>query len=218
MSLLLIGDVHGRIPEYLRQLATLPPGVRSIALGDMYLGRPGVHLPELPPEHKFLRANHDDPAPCRMHPNYLGDYGYLPDDDLFFVSGAQTASWRVLGNSKYWYKEEELSDSALNEAIGLYKETRPKLVISHTAPSEGAKEILKDLNGSYFLSKQIDLESRTSKALQEMFEAHRPSMWYFGHFHINREFVIGETRFRCLAELAICDLPEIVLDVGKNRC
>ncbi len=218
MSLLLIGDVHGRIPEYLRQLVTLPPGVRSIALGDMYLGRPGVHLPELPPEHKFLRANHDDPAPCRMHPNYLGDYGYLPDDDLFFVSGAQTASWRVLGNSKYWYKEEELSDSALNEAIGLYKETRPKLVISHTAPSEGAKEILKDLNGSYFLSKQIDLESRTSKALQEMFEAHRPSMWYFGHFHINREFVIGETRFRCLAELAICDLPEIVLDVGKNRC
>ena len=106
----------------------------------------------------------------------------------------------------------------MNEAIGLYKETRPKLVISHTAPSEGAKEILKDLNGSYFLSKQIDLESRTSKALQEMFEAHRPSMWYFGHFHINREFVIGETRFRCLAELAICDLPEIVLDVGKNRC
>jgi len=209
MSLFLIGDIHGRIDEYLKLLASLPPGSRSIALGDMYLGRPGVHLPELPPEHKFLRGNHDDPALCRKHPNYLGDYGYLPDDDLFFISGAQTASWRVLGNSKYWYAGEELSDSDLNEAISLYKRTRPSMVISHTTPSEGAKEILKDLNGSYFLSKQIDVESRTSKAVQEMFEAHQPSAWYFGHFHINREFVIGETKFSCLAEMAISQVSEV---------
>jgi hypothetical protein len=202
MSLFLIGDIHGRIDEYLELLASLPPGSRSIALGDMYLGRPGVHLPELLPEDKFLRGNHDDPALCRAHPNYLGDYGYLPDDDLFFVSGAQTASWRVLGNSKYWYKDEEMSDSDLNDAIGLYKDTRPKIVISHAAPSEGAKEILKDLNGSYFLNKRGDLESRTSRALQEMFEAHQPSAWHFGHFHINREFLIRETEFRCLAEMA----------------
>jgi hypothetical protein len=32
---------------------------------------------------------------------------------------------------------EELSDSDLTEAIALCKETRPKLVISHTTPSEG---------------------------------------------------------------------------------
>jgi hypothetical protein len=101
MSLFLIGDIHGRIDEYLKLLASLPPGSRSIALGDLYLGRPGVVRPELQPEHKFLRGNHDDPARCRAHPNYLGDYGYVPDDDLFFVSGAQAASWRVLGNSKY---------------------------------------------------------------------------------------------------------------------
>jgi Calcineurin-like phosphoesterase len=202
VSLFLIGDIHGRIPEYLRLLATLPAGSRSIALGDMYLGRPGVHLPGLPPAHKFLRGNHDDPALCRKHPNYLGDYGYLPDDDLFFLSGALTASWRVLGNSKYWYKDEELSDSDLNKAIGLYKETRPNIVISHAAPSEGAKEVLKELNGSYFLNKHGDVESRTSKVLQEMFKAHQPSAWYFGHFHVNREFSIGETKFRCLAEMA----------------
>jgi|SRR5712671_6479706 len=209
MSLFLIGDPHGRIDVYLRLLASRPPGSRSIALGDMYLGRSGVHLPELPPEHKFIRGNHDDPKLCREHPNYLGDYGYLPDDDLFFLSGAQTASWRVLGNSKYWYKDEELSDSNLNEAISLYKRTRPSIVISHTAPSEAAKEILKDLNGSYFLNKHGDVESRTSKALQEMFEAHQPSVWYFGHFHINREFLIGETKFRCLAEMAISQVSEV---------
>jgi hypothetical protein len=208
MSLFLIGDIHGRIPEYLRLISTLPPGSRSIALGDLYLGRPGVDLPELPAEHKFIRGNHDNPRLCREHPNYLGEYGYLPDDELFFVSGAQTASWRVLGNSKYWYNDEELSDSALNEAISLYKEKRPSMLVSHTAPFEAAREILKDLNGSYFLSKQIDLESRTSRALQEMFEAYQPSAWYFGHFHINREFVIGETKFRCSAELSECNASQ----------
>ena len=170
MSLFLIGDIHGHIDEYLKLLASLPPGSRSIALGDMYLGRPGVHLPELLPEDKFLRGNHDDPALCRAHPNYLGDYRYLPDDGRFFVSGAQTASWRVLGHSKYWYRDEELSESDLDKAIAMYKETRPKLVISHTVPSEAAREILKDLNGSYFLNKHGDVESRTSRALQEMFD------------------------------------------------
>jgi hypothetical protein len=75
MSLFLIGDIHGRIDEYLKLLASRPPYFRSIALGDMYLGRLGVHLPELPTGHKFLRGNHDDPALCRAHPNYLGDYG-----------------------------------------------------------------------------------------------------------------------------------------------
>jgi len=82
------------------------------------------------------------------------------------------------------------------------------MVISHTAPSVAAKEILKDLNGSYFLNKHGDVESRTSKALQEMFESHQPSAWYFGHFHINREFLIGETKFRCLAEMTVHEVPE----------
>jgi hypothetical protein len=125
----------------------------------------------------------------------------MSDDYMFFINGAQTASWRVLGSSKYWYRDEELSDSDLNDAISLYKDTRPKLVISHTAPSEGAREIMKGLGCSYFLNMHGDVESRTSRALQEMFEAHQPSVWYFGHFHVNREFLIGETKFRCLAEM-----------------
>jgi len=125
------------------------------------------------------------------------------------MSGAETASWRVLGNSKYWYRDEEMSSLTLNDAIAISKETGPKIVISHTAPSEGAKEILGDLNGSYFLNKHGDVESRTSRALQEMFEARQPSARYFGHFHINKKFLIGDTTFRCLAEIAISPLSEV---------
>ena len=189
----------------MNQVAKMILQVMAVAAGTAYF-LSTFYLVVSAPEDKFLRGNHDDPALCRAHANYLGDYGYLPDDDLFFVSGAQTASWRVLGNSKYWYADEEMSDSALNDAIAIYKETRPKFVISHTAPSEAAKEILKDLNGSYFFNKHGDMESRTSKALQEMFEAHQPSAWCFGHFHINKEFLIRETQFRCLAEMAAFDV------------
>jgi hypothetical protein len=41
-----------------------------------------------------------------------------------------------------------------------------------------------------------------------MIEAHRPSAWYFGHFHTNQKFLIGETTFRCLAEMAISQVSE----------
>jgi hypothetical protein len=53
------------------------------------------------------------------------------------------------------------------------------------------------------------VESRTSLALQEMFEAHQPSAWCFGHFHVKREFLIGETKFRCLAGMAISQVSEV---------
>jgi hypothetical protein len=114
MSLFLISDRHRRIDECHRLLASLPPGSRSIALGDLYLGRPVVDFPELPAEHKFIRGNHDDPR-CAANIQTILDYGYLPDDNLLFVSGAQTASWRVLGNLKYWYRDEELSPEQLQE-------------------------------------------------------------------------------------------------------
>src|SRR4029450_10250755 len=44
----------------------------------------------------------------------------------------------------------------------------------------------------------------TVRAQQEVFEAHQPSAWYFGHFHVNREFLIGGAKFRCLAEMSEC--------------
>jgi hypothetical protein len=39
-----------------------------------------------------------------------------------------------------------------------------------------------------------------------MFEVHQPSVWNFGHSHVNREFLIGETKFRRLAETAYPNL------------
>jgi hypothetical protein len=45
--------------EYLKLLASLPQGSGSIALGDLYLGRPDVSLPEMESQHRFITGVHD---------------------------------------------------------------------------------------------------------------------------------------------------------------
>jgi hypothetical protein len=88
MKTFLIGDIHSKIDRYQTLLASLPADARSIQLGDVFLGRPDVHLPSMDRRHTFLQGNHDNPALCRTHENFLGGFGFLADDDLFFVSGA----------------------------------------------------------------------------------------------------------------------------------
>jgi len=58
------------------------------------------------------------------------------------------------------------------------------------------------------------IESR--ERLQEMFESHQPSAWYLGHFHINREFLIGGTKFRCLAGMASCPMRRLSVKTASE--
>ena len=213
-KLFLIGDIHGKIDRYQALLASLPDDARSIQLGDVFLGRPDVHVPSMDRRHTFIQGNHDDPALCAAHENFLGRFGSLADDDLFFVSGAQTASWRVLGNSKYWYPEEQLSEAEFDEAIELYAKVRPRILIAHEFPQEAVPELLRGLSGNYFAAKADDIASRTCIALQRMLDIHRPERYYGGHYHIRKEFNMSGTNFRCLAELEMCEVP-VVVSTGK---
>lgn len=197
----LIGDIHGKIDRYQALLESLPAGARSIQLGDVFLGRPDVRLPSMDRRHTFLQGNHDNPALCTAHENFLGRFGYLPEDNVFFVSGAQTASWRVLGNSKFWYPDEQLSEAEFDEAIELYAKVRPRVLIAHEFPQEAVPELLRGLVGNYFAAKADCITSRTCVALQRMLDIHRPEKFYGGHYHISREFALNGTTFRCLREL-----------------
>jgi hypothetical protein len=150
--------------------------------------------------HKFFRGNHDDPAKCRAHQNYLGDYGYLEDDKLFYVAGAWSIDQarRVAGIS--WWTDEELSYDELGKAIDLYVKVKPRFVVSHEAPAIAAKNLLYDLQGAYFAAKLECSMSRTSEALQQMLAAHSPEQWIFGHYHVDKEFKVEgyKTKFRCV--------------------
>lgn len=89
MSLILIGDVHGFTKTYQKWLRqNLDPSQRTLQIGDMGLGFAGVGLHPMEENHKFFRGNHDSPEKCRAHKNYLGDYGFLEADSLFYIAGA----------------------------------------------------------------------------------------------------------------------------------
>jgi hypothetical protein len=198
MKLHIIGDVHGMFEEYyipmLAQIGEEP----SIQLGDMGHGFPNTILPVLPKQHRFIRGNHDNPEPCRKHPNYLGDFGYIEEWGLFYISGALSVDkeYRIEGVS--WWEEEELFMREANAALKLYEETKPRVVLSHDCPEIAKIKLLIYKQGSPHI---WNIPSRTNQLLQAMFDIHQPSTWYFAHYHISRTFSIHNTLFKCLNEV-----------------
>jgi hypothetical protein len=206
VSLFLIGDVHGDTTEYLAALAMMPRDATSFALGDLCLGRPGVVLPTMDPRHHFIRGNHDSPSIAASHPNFTGKFGFIPDDEggLFYLSGAFTISGPVLQNSKYWYADEELSPQELNRAFDLYRETKPRILLSHEGASDVVAEMLAEPLGNYAEAKRACVHSRTAVALQRMIQAHAPEQHFFGRYHRRWTAKRGATTFRCLKEMEVC--------------
>lgn len=196
--LVLIGDCHGKLSDYLRIVERLT--TPSIQLGDMGFGfgelRNGTELPTLE-NHWFLRGNHDCPALARQHPNYLGDFGYRPEWDLFFVSGAQSIDkeWRIEGVS--WWDDEELSYAVLLDIVFLLAKYRPRTVVSHDGPVDVFAELL---------GYREVLRNRTSAALGTALAKYAPSQWVFAHHHRSVRKTIGPTEFICLNELDTCEV------------
>lgn len=206
----IIGDVHGKTGDYKRLVRSMPPDQRSIQIGDMGVGFQGVRIHEMSMNHRWFRGNHDAPAKCRAHKNYLGDWGYLPEDKLFWIAGAFSIdrAWRVEGIS--WWPDEELSVEELGRVYDYYVETKPKYVISHEAPSKAAARMLMDLtiggDPGYFSAKLDCCHSRTAQAMQAMLDVHQPDEWVFGHYHVSKTFDAQGTKFTCVPELGIYDL------------
>jgi hypothetical protein len=205
-SLYCLGDPHGRIDEYLAALASLPKDAETYALGDLYLGRPGVSLHRMENSHHFLVGNHDAKSVAKAHPNYVGDYGYIPEQEIFFLSGAYTVSAPVLQNSSYWYKDEELSVEELDAALALYRETKPRILLSHEGPAAIVEEMLNGVDGNYHEAKKACVTSRTAIALQGMIDRHAPEHHIFAHHHRRWTAQRGRTAFRCLKELELCEV------------
>lgn len=240
--MIVIGDVHGKIHQYLELLNSLPDEEATFQLGDMGLGFKGVNLPKLEERHRFIRGNHDDPAMCKEHPNYAGEFGadirediepsdvvlgtagYSADDitpypeapltqnGLFFIGGAFSIDWAwrrasmLQGSAPLWWPDEELSESQLETCSKLYETLKPRVVLSHDCPIVANQVMLHGIlvqspANSYYQEKRECSSSRTCRWMQRMFDAHKPELWVFGHYHIAKEFVIEGTKFVCVPEL-----------------
>ena len=209
-----IGDVHGKYDRYEKTIADGPP---SIQVGDMEVGfRRWPHgEPEADPphhsmvagHHRFIRGNHDNPAVCREHSQWIADGTF--ENNMMFVGGANSIDreWRREGYD--WWPDEELSATELRTMIALYIDRKPRIMVTHDCPEEVASIVLSRalISGP----RKIDLPSRTRFALQEMWAAHCPKFWLFGHYHMSFDQVLHGgrttgTRFICLAELEHRDI------------
>jgi hypothetical protein len=203
-KLVIIGDVHGKTDQYQKMLRQKFDCIRTVQLGDMGIGFSGVGLHELPENHKWFRGNHDNPAKCREYASYLGDFGFLPEDSLFWVAGGFSIdrAWRVPAVS--WWEDEELSYQELDAAVDLYIKSKPRFVISHEAPTKAATWLLTCIAPGFRPEKIVT--TRTGQAMERMLDFHKPEKWIFGHYHINKTFEFHGVEFTCVNELSTYEL------------
>ena len=208
--MIFIGDCHGAFKTYKYILFNMlhKGGSKgtpcSLQCGDMGIGFPekGIgyekdgksYAPELGQEHKFIRGNHDDPALCRSHPNYAGDWKYFKHPDIFVVGGGYSVDYKWRVPNVTWWENEELSNCQLGQMFRFYKQYKPRIVVSHECPSV---VLYKVVTNSLKLLKR----SRTEKMLQNMYEYHQPEFWIFGHHHNRKEIDAGGVHFVALNEL-----------------
>jgi hypothetical protein len=215
-----VGDCHGKMAAYCRLLVGCDA---SIQVGDMGAGFSSLK-PSYPPGSEiafprtgkdwFIRGNHDDPEICREHEHYLGDYGFdrtiIPGTTLFFMSGAWSIDKPMRTPGFDYWPNEELSPEALKQAVKVYSDVRPEIVVTHEAPLSACQYMFRDIPifggwGDTYGQKTGALATRTNTALQEMLNIHQPSLWVFGHYHWSRKFGLKGTEFICLTELETMD-------------
>lgn len=185
--MILIGDVHSYFKQYESIIQDID---ESIQMGDMFVGLPNTNTPnEWKEKAWYYKGNHDHPFKSLEHPNYLGDFGYLPDHDIFFVGGALSPNYRKLEEGKDWWKEEQLSHEQFYKVLKLYEETKPSILISHDAPRSVANKF------GYGNS------SLTQHMLEMMTYIHKPSLAVHGHYHSLRRNKFNGIEFLCIGIL-----------------
>jgi hypothetical protein len=168
---------------------------------------------------------------------------------LFYLGGAWSIDkdWRVEDVS--WWPDEELPYDELDKAYQLYVQSKPQIVATHEAPSKAAYTMLDRLIAgggphtpcptdqsvalkgdeyAYYKAKLDCVNTRTSQALQRMFEEWQPKYWIFGHYHLTTTFHLGGqnvggqnfggTEFQCLNELDVREIePFKILDSPTGK-
>lgn len=214
----IIGDVHGAFDSYFWTINKMHlPGDKiidcSLQLGDfgVFNDRDIANLKKRKfftqaDKHKIFRGNHDNPEIFGRIPNNLGDYGYLPDQEMFWVAGGWSIDRESRTEGVDWWRDEEISYDQLSRALQMFVDIKPKIMISHECPTAIK---LDALSNGY----KLNITSRTEAALEAMFEAHKPDLWVFGHHHKRIERDLWGTHFVGLGEMLYGPLKSCIYEI-----
>jgi len=142
--MLICGDTHGKFKEF-KKIAVTNSDKLIVQIGDFGLGFHGEStVPTFPPNALFFRGNHDNPAVCKIHPNYMGDYGskIIEDRKVFWMGGAWSIDYKYRREGLSWWRDEELSLPELDTVMEQYLDFKPEIMITHDVCSVFAKKLL----------------------------------------------------------------------------
>ena len=194
MSITIIGDVHGKYERYYKIIRQSDIHPHTIQLGDFgFKYNTLINLDSN--NHKILGGNHDNYDIIHKYPHYLGDYGItiVGEVEFFYYRGAYSIDrqYRTVGID--WWEQEQVTIDQFMKARELYRQNKPRIVITHDCPQSIAAMML--------MPNQRIYENTTGWALQELLNIHEPEYWFFGHWHQSRTISYGKTKFTCLNEL-----------------
>ncbi len=194
MSITIIGDVHGKYKRYHEIIREKDQHPYTVQLGDFGFKYDTLQNVDST-RHLILPGNHDNYNDCYNHSHFLGDYGYtsLNRIEFFYYRGAYSIDrqYRTVGID--WWEQEQVSIDQFMKARELYRQSKPRIVITHDCPQNIASMML--------IPNQRIYENTTGWALQELLNIHEPEYWFFGHWHQSRTIAYGQTKFTCLNEL-----------------
>jgi len=202
-SITIIGDVHGKMHEYLSLTRQHP---YTLQLGDMGFNYHPIRDLD-PAHHRFIGGNHDGYSILATNPppGYISRYEYPMWHGIFTIPGAFSvdAQYRTPGID-LWPEDEELHGEEMARTLSAYTFIRPSVVVSHDCP-DAMRDVMLEQRRSMFGR----IDTRTGAFLELLRRIHQPNMWIFGHWHRSTVHDIGKTTFICLDEL-----ETLVLDAG----
>lgn len=211
-----IGDLHGDPDQHLSFIAGAE---YTFQIGDLgfryaYLNEQNVDATR----HRFIGGNHDNYDIISEYPHHLGDFGVweIPEfGPVFYVRGAWSIDWegrKTFGPYKSLWEQEELTTAQCHQAIELYTQVKPKLLVSHECPIS-ILPFVTDPKFAYNMGYDDPvIKTRTNQMLQAMTEIHKPKMHIFGHYHRNFAEEFDGVRYRCIPIAAALDLPKNYVD------
>jgi len=191
-----IGDAHGKYDQYVKMARKRD---FTVQIGD--LGFKYDCLKNLDSDrHKLVGGNHDNYDIIGEWPHYLGDFGAasLGGVDFFFYRGAYSIDRQYRTVGRDWWEQEQVGIEGFMKARELYREVKPRLILTHDCPETISPSLLPSGATIY--------QNTTGWALQELFNIHKPEMWVFGHYHVSKRMLVEGTEFVCLDELESIDL------------
>lgn len=193
MKLTIISDLHGNQKHHLQLIHSFE---NTLQLGD--LGFSYQYLEDAKVDysrHRFFGGNHDNYDVIEQSPYALGDYGVMPGfSDAFFIRGADSIDKGMRTVGVDWWAREQMTMEELTQCIDSFDTLNPPVVVSHTCPQFLVPHLVPP-NSPH--PKQT---TRTSMAMNEMFELHEPDLWVFGHWHTSFTKRVGATTFICLGK------------------